>query len=149
MRPRPRCGSVDRKQPRQLSRQLNYAGRNAGWFCENRRMQNIFITVDAAGNPVDGVMLVQSPTGELGNVQDKTVRTKGPQVEFIMWKFAEYAVYVTTDGANPGSTDIARLLHSTSRMRPTAPTAAAAIPCSTTRSASPSARTSSPTFCSG
>jgi len=83
--------------------------------CENRGMHNIFITVvDAAGNPVDGVTLVQSPAGELGNVQDKTVSgTKGPgKAEFIMWKFAEYAVYVTTDGANPGSTDIARPLHS-------------------------------------
>ncbi len=83
--------------------------------CENRGMHNIFITVvDAAGNPVDGVTLVQSPAGELGNVQDKTVSgTKGPgKAEFIMWKFAEYAVYVTTDGANPSSTDIARPLHS-------------------------------------
>ncbi len=83
--------------------------------CENRGMHNIFITVvDAAGNPVDGVTLVQSPAGELGNVQDKTVSgTKGPgKAEFIMWKFAEYAVYVTNDGANPSSTDIARPLHS-------------------------------------
>jgi CRP-like cAMP-binding protein len=83
--------------------------------CENRGMHNIFVTVvDAAGNPVDGVTLVQSPVGEPGNVLDKSVSgAKGPgKVEFIMWKFAEYAVYVTSDGANPGSTDIARPLHS-------------------------------------
>jgi len=29
-----------------------------------------------------------------------------------MWKMAEYAVYVTEDGANPASTDIAQPLHS-------------------------------------
>ena len=40
--------------------------------CENRGMHNIFVTVvDAAGNPVDGVMLVQTPNGQPGNVLDK------------------------------------------------------------------------------
>jgi hypothetical protein len=29
-----------------------------------------------------------------------------------MWKFAEYAVYVSNDGANPGNSDVAKPLHS-------------------------------------
>ncbi len=83
--------------------------------CENRGMHNIFIKViDAAGNPVDGVMLIQSPSGQPGNVLDKMVSgSKGPGLaEFIMWKGAEYAVYVSADGANPASTDIAQPVHS-------------------------------------
>lgn len=83
--------------------------------CENRGMHNIFITVvDAAGNPVDGVLLIQSPNGQPGSVLDKSVSgSKGPgKAEFIMWKGAEYAVYVSTDGANPASTDIAQPVHS-------------------------------------
>lgn len=83
--------------------------------CENRGMHNIFVkVVDAAGNPVDGVLLIQSPAGQIGNVLDKAVSgSKGPgKAEFIMWKGAEYAVYISTDGVNPASSDIARPLHS-------------------------------------
>jgi CRP-like cAMP-binding protein len=83
--------------------------------CENRGNHNIFVkVVDAGGNPVDGVVLVQSPNGQAGNVLDKQVSgSKGPgQAEFIMWKMAEYAVYVSGDGANPGSTEIAQPVHS-------------------------------------
>jgi hypothetical protein len=83
--------------------------------CENRGMHNIFITVvDTAGKPVDGVQLVQVPHGSIGNVLDKTVSgSKGPgKAEFVMWKNAEYDVYVTNDGANPASTDIAQQVHS-------------------------------------
>ncbi len=83
--------------------------------CENRGNHNIFVkVVDTAGNPIDGVLLVQSPNGQPGNVLDKQVTgSKGPgQAEFIMWKMAEYAVYVTGDGANPGSTEIAQPVHS-------------------------------------
>jgi hypothetical protein len=84
--------------------------------CENRGNHHIFIEVrDASGNPLDGVTLVQSPRDQIGNVLDKMVSgsTKGPgKAEFVMWKMAEYAVYVTEDGANPGSTEIAQPLHS-------------------------------------
>ncbi|PKO20837.1 MAG: hypothetical protein CVU38_17965 [Chloroflexi bacterium HGW-Chloroflexi-1] len=83
--------------------------------CENRGKHNIYIkVVDAAGNPVDGVTLVQTPAGQPGNVLDKSVSgDKGPgQAEFVMWKEAEYDAYVTTDGINPASTDIARKLNS-------------------------------------
>jgi CRP-like cAMP-binding protein len=79
--------------------------------CENRGLHNIFVkVVDAAGNPVDGVTIVQTPVDQIGNVLDKMVTgTKGPGLaEFIMWKFGEYAVYATNDGANPAGGDVAR-----------------------------------------
>jgi CRP-like cAMP-binding protein len=83
--------------------------------CENRGLHNIFVkVVDAAGNPVDGVTLVQTPADQIGNVLDKMVTgTKGPGLaEFVMWHFAEYAVYVTNDGTNPAGGDIAQKLNS-------------------------------------
>lgn len=83
--------------------------------CENRGMHNIFVkVVDTAGNPLDGVTVVQSPNGQAGNVLDKVVSgAKGPgMAEFLMWKGAEYAVYISTDGVNPASTDIAQPVHS-------------------------------------
>jgi hypothetical protein len=78
-------------------------------------MHNIFVkVVDAGGNPVDGVTLVQSPNGGAGNVLDRQVSgSKGPGLaEFIMWKMAEYAVYVSADGANPSNSEVAQPLHS-------------------------------------
>lgn len=83
--------------------------------CENLGKHNIFIKViDIAGNPVDGVMLVQTPKDQIGNVLDKTISgAKGPgMAEFAMWKMAEYSVYVTEDGVNPASVEIANGLHS-------------------------------------
>ncbi len=83
--------------------------------CENRGMHNIFVkVVDAAGNPVDGVLLVQTPHGPPGNVLDKQLSgSKGPgKAEFIMWKMAEYSVYVSGDGVNPGNSETAQPLHS-------------------------------------
>ncbi len=83
--------------------------------CENKGKHNIFVkVVDGAGNPVDGVLLIQTPNGGYGNVIDKQMSgSKGPgMAEFIMWKMAEYSVYISTDGSNPASTDIAQPLHS-------------------------------------
>ncbi len=83
--------------------------------CENRGKHNVFIKiVDAAGNPVDGVILIQTPADQPGNVLDKMVSgTKGPGLaEFVLWKFAEYGVYISQDGVNPASSDIARPVHS-------------------------------------
>ena len=83
--------------------------------CENRGMHNVFVqVVDAAGNPVDGVTLVQTPNGQPGNVLDKQMSgSKGPgKAEFLMWKMAEYSVYVSGDGVNPGNSEIAQPLHS-------------------------------------
>jgi CRP-like cAMP-binding protein len=79
--------------------------------CENRGLHNIFIkVVDPAGNPVDGVTIVQTAADQIGNVLDKMVTgTKGPgQAEFVMWKFAQYAVYATNDGTNPAGGDVAQ-----------------------------------------
>ena len=83
--------------------------------CENRGLHNIFVkVVDQAGNPVDGVTIVQTPADQIGNVLDKMVSgTKGPGLaEFIMWHFANYDVYATNDGANPAGSDIAQGLNS-------------------------------------
>jgi CRP-like cAMP-binding protein len=83
--------------------------------CENLGKHNIFIkVVDAAGNPVDGVVLVQTPKDQIGNVLDKTVSgTKGPGLcEFAMWKMAEYSVYATDDGVNPASVEVASGMNS-------------------------------------
>ena len=105
--------------------------------CENRGMHNIFIkVVDQAGNPVDGVTLVQTPAGQIGNVLDKMVSgTKGPGLaEFVMWHFAEYAVYATNDGANPTGSDIAQPLNSNFVDEAPCATAGAGTRCSTTRS---------------
>jgi hypothetical protein len=83
--------------------------------CENKGKHNIFVkVVDAAGNPVDGLLVIQSPNGGYGNVIDKQISgAKGPgMAEFIMWKMAEYSVYISTDGTNPASVEIAQPLHS-------------------------------------
>jgi CRP-like cAMP-binding protein len=83
--------------------------------CENLGKHNIFIkVVDAGGNPVDGVTLVQTPKDQIGNVLDKSVSgTKGPGLaEFAMWKGAEYSVYVTDDGVNPSSVEVASGMNS-------------------------------------
>jgi len=83
--------------------------------CENKGNHHIFIkVVDMSGNPVDGVALVQVPAGQMGNVLDKMVSGfKGPgKAEFVMWKMAEYDVYVSTDGISPASSDIAQKLNS-------------------------------------
>lgn len=83
--------------------------------CENRGKHNIFVKiVDANGNPVDGITLVQVPSGQNGNVLDKAVSgVKGPGLlEFVMWKGGTYDVYITADGANPANTEIARQMTS-------------------------------------
>lgn len=82
--------------------------------CENRSRHNIFIkVVDAADNPVDGVVLIQAPYGSVGTVLDRKVSgSKGPGLaEFDMWPNVAYAVYVTEDDVNPASTEIAQPVH--------------------------------------
>jgi len=83
--------------------------------CENRGKHHIFVTVqDAAGNPLDGVIIVQSASGNFGQVMDRMVSgAKGPgQAEFTMWKGAEYAVFIANGDGSPASTDFAQGLHS-------------------------------------
>ena len=65
--------------------------------------------MDAAGNPVDGVTVLQVTGGTTGNPLDKSVTgTKGPGLaEFAMWKGGGYDVYVSTDGVNPSNSEIA------------------------------------------
>jgi hypothetical protein len=83
--------------------------------CENRGKHNIFVKVlDAAGNPVDGVMVVQANNGNPGDILDRMPSgTKGPgQAEFIMWKLAEYMVFIANPDGSPASTDVAQPIHS-------------------------------------
>ena len=83
--------------------------------CENRGKHNIFVKVlDAAGNPVDGVMVVQANNGNPGDILDRMPSgTKGPgQAEFVMWKIAEYMVFIANPDGSPASTDVAQPIHS-------------------------------------
>ena len=83
--------------------------------CENRGKHNIFVKVlDVAGNPLDGVLVVQANNGNPGAILDrKTSGVKGPGLaEFDMWKFAEYMVFVANPDGSPASGDFAQPLHS-------------------------------------
>ncbi len=83
--------------------------------CENRGKHNIFVKVlDAAGNPIDGVMVVQANNGNPGDILDRMPSgTKGAgQAEFIMWKLAEYMVFIANPDGSPASTDFAQPIHS-------------------------------------
>lgn len=83
--------------------------------CENRGKHHIFITVlDAAGNPLDGVLVVQSAADNHGQIVDKMLSgEKGPgKAEFIMWKGAQYAVFIANPDGSPASTEFAQPLHS-------------------------------------
>lgn len=83
--------------------------------CENKGNHNIFINVlDAAGNPLDGVVLIQTSDGNPGDILDRTVSgTKGPgKAEFTMWKGAYYMVFVSGGDGSPASTEMAQGLTS-------------------------------------
>lgn len=69
---------------------------------------------------VNGVWIVQAPNGRPGEAVDKqrtrqkdTFRSvvENGNVDFVMWKGAEYMVYPSDDGVNPASTDFATSLH--------------------------------------
>lgn len=83
--------------------------------CENKGNHHIFVKVlDAAGNPLDGVVLAQSASGNPGALLDRTVSgAKGPGLaEFVMWKGATYGVFIANGDGSPASTDFANDLHS-------------------------------------
>jgi hypothetical protein len=83
--------------------------------CENRGKHHIHIKVlDSAGNPIDGITLVQSNAANHGQVMDRMASgAKGPgEAEFTMWKGAQYAVFVANPDGSPSSTEIAQPLHS-------------------------------------
>lgn len=89
--------------------------------CENRGKHDIYArVVDAAGNGVNGVWLIQAPANNAGQILDKKqtenkdywiLQREDGRADFGMYKHAEYMVYVSNDGANPASTDIALPLH--------------------------------------
>lgn len=102
-------------EPPKPSTQFSVVEKRRLTACENKGKHNIFIKiVDGGGNPIDGVILVQTPHGQAGNVLDKTISgTKGPGLaEFTLWKGATYDVYISGDGVNPANTEIAQELHS-------------------------------------
>ncbi|MCX7853054.1 MAG: Crp/Fnr family transcriptional regulator, partial [Caldilineales bacterium] len=88
--------------------------------CENRGKHNIYVRgVDAAGNGVNGVWVVQA-SGHPGNIVDKKQTTdrdywimevQSGRNDLIMWKGAEYMVFISNDGVTPAS-DIAQPVHS-------------------------------------
>ncbi|MCS6844403.1 MAG: cyclic nucleotide-binding domain-containing protein [Caldilineales bacterium] len=85
--------------------------------CENRGKHHIFVKVlDAAGNPLDGITVVQSVSGDPGNVIDrKTSGASGPgtgMLDFVMWKGGVYSVFIANPDGSPASTQIANDLHS-------------------------------------
>lgn len=83
--------------------------------CENKGKHHIFVkVVDAAGNPLDGILVVQSASGNPGQIVDRMpTGFKGAgQAEFTMWKGGQYAVFVANGDGSPASTDFAQGLHS-------------------------------------
>ncbi len=88
--------------------------------CENRGKHNIYVrVVDAAGNGVNGVWIVQA-SGHPGNIVDKKqtadrdywiMEVQSGRNDLIMWKGAEYMVFISNDGVTPAS-DIAQPVHS-------------------------------------
>ena len=82
--------------------------------CENGSKHNVFVkVVDAAGNPLDGVMVLfhAAGGGEIFDVQ--TSGRKGPGLlEFDLYKNGSYAVSVTEDKSNTANSDIAEPLSS-------------------------------------
>ncbi len=90
--------------------------------CENRGKHNIYVqVVDANGNGVNGVWVIQAVAGNPGQIlakkrtEQKDYWIMNPQngrVTFDMFKHAQYVVYISEDGVNPASTDFTQPLHS-------------------------------------
>jgi hypothetical protein len=59
-------------------------------------------------------MVVQANNGNPGNILDRMASgTKGSgEAEFIMWKLAEYMVFIANPDGSPASTDFAQPIHS-------------------------------------
>ncbi|HHB90047.1 MAG TPA: cyclic nucleotide-binding domain-containing protein [Anaerolineae bacterium] len=90
--------------------------------CENRGKHNIYVkVVDANGNGVNGIWVIQAVAGNPGQVIAKKrteqkdfwiMKPENGRVTFDMFKNAQYVVYISEDGVNPASTDITQALHS-------------------------------------
>ncbi len=89
--------------------------------CENRGKHNIYVrVVDANGNGVNGVWVVQSKAGDPGAVIEKKqterkdywlMTQEDGRLTFDMYKHANYMVFISEDGTNPASTDFTQALH--------------------------------------
>ncbi len=90
--------------------------------CENRGKHNIYVkVVDANGNGVNGVWVIQAVAGNLGQILAKKrteqkdywlMNPEDGRVTFDMFKHAQYVVYISEDGVTPASTDITQALDS-------------------------------------
>ena len=89
--------------------------------CENRGKHNIYVrVVDANGNGVNGVWILQTPSGNPGQIIEKKqtehkdywlLKPEDGRATFDMYKHANYMVYVSNDGVTPASTDFTQALH--------------------------------------
>jgi CRP-like cAMP-binding protein len=90
--------------------------------CENRGKHNIYVKViDANGNGVNGIWVIQSVAGNPGNIVDKKrteqkdywlMNPENGRVTLDMYKHGGYSVFISNDGVNPASTDITQKLAS-------------------------------------
>ena len=90
--------------------------------CENRGKHNVYVrVVDANGNGINDVWVVQAPAGNPSNIIDRkqtgdhdswVMISEAGRADFAMYKGAEYMVFVSEDGATPASTDFAQPVHS-------------------------------------
>jgi len=90
--------------------------------CENRGKHNIYVkVVDANGNGVNGIWVIQSVAGNPGNIVDKKrteqkdywlMNPENGRVTLDMYKHGGYSVFISDDGVNPASTDITQKLAS-------------------------------------
>lgn len=90
--------------------------------CENRGKHNIYVKViDANGNGVDNVWVLQAPAGNPGDIIEKKLTEKKDfwlmnqedgRVTFDMYKGAQYTIFISNDGVTPASTDFAQPVHS-------------------------------------
>ncbi len=90
--------------------------------CENRGKHNIYVkVVDANGNGVNGVWVIQAVAGNPGQILEKKrteqkdywlMNQENGRVTFDMFKSGQYVVYISEDGVNPASTDFTQALHS-------------------------------------
>ncbi len=90
--------------------------------CENRGKHNIYVkVVDANGNGVNGLWVIQAVAGNPGAILAKKrtehkdywlMNPEDGRVTFDMFKHGRYVVYLSDDGVNPASTDITQAMDS-------------------------------------
>ncbi len=90
--------------------------------CENRGKHNIYVkVVDANGNGVNGIWVIQAVAGNPGAIIEKRrtelkdywlMNPEDGHVTFDMFKHGGYTIYISNDGVNPASTDFTQRLDS-------------------------------------